>query len=96
MSNTKTKPKRVAVKFDVPVEIKDKLEHASIQTGISMTLIFQMLVEYYLGTPLDIEADVRRVLLKFSEAQKRELRLTKRQIKVIEDVTSQEFTKELI
>lgn len=97
MSNTKTAPKRAVIKVDVPQRIKDKLEDVCIKTGFSMTLVVQMLVDFYLGTPLDVEADVRRALVKVAEENKQRLRLTERQKKVIANVASKDgFTDDLL
>lgn len=97
MSNTKTALPRSVIKVDVPRRTKDKLEEVAKTTGFSMTLIITMLVEYYLGTPLDVEHDVRRTLVRIAEENKQTLRLTERQKKVIANVAGDDgFTNELL
>lgn len=92
MSNTKTR--RVQIKFEVPVEVRDKFQEIADKTGFSQALIFQMLVKYYLVSPLDVEHDVRRTLAAFAKKNEKVLRLSKRQKEVIADVTK--FTDDLI
>lgn len=92
MSNKK--PERVQVKFEVPIEVRDRMQEVSDQTGFSQALIFQMLVKYYLVSPLDVEHDVRRTLAAIAKKNEKVLRLSKRQKEVIADVTK--FTDDLI
>lgn len=92
MSNKKAE--RVQIKFEVPVEVRDRMQEVADQTGFSQALIFQMLVKYYLVSPLDVEHDVRRTLAAIAKKNERTLRLSKRQKEVIADVTK--FTDDLI
>lgn len=92
MSNRKTD--RVQIKFEVPVEVRDKMQEVADKTGFSQALIFQMLVKYYLVSPLDVEHDVRRTLAAIAKKNEKVLRLSKRQKEVIADVTK--FTDDLI
>lgn len=92
MSNKKAE--RVQIKFEVPVEVRDRMQEVSDKTGFSQALIFQMLVKYYLVSPLDVEHDVRRTLAAIAKKNEKVLRLSKRQKEVIADVTK--FTDDLI
>ena len=95
MSNT-NQTKRVQLKFDVPVEVKERFQQVSAETGFSMTQILCMLAKYYLST-LDVEHDVRRMLRQVTSAKKEELKLSKRQKRIIENANvSDKFTKDLI
>lgn len=94
MSNQKTE--RVQLKLDVPREVKDKLEDMSAKTGFPMTLIMTMLVRYYLNSPIDIEHDVRRTLVQVAEQKKKELKLSPRQKRIIQDVADTNFTADLL
>lgn len=92
MSNKKAR--RVQLKLDVTQETKDKLTEASVKTGLSMTLIVQTLIKYYL-TPLDIEHDVRRSLAEFSKKNTTELKLSKRQKRILENATEDSLVTHL-
>ena len=88
---------RVQMKLDVPKETHEKLKAASAATGHSMAVIISLLVEYNL-TPTTIEANVRKSLAEYARKNKDELKLSKRQQRIIEngDPSRHEFTKDLI
>jgi hypothetical protein len=94
MSNTKTA--KVQIKLEATVEIRDKLREISEKTGYSQSLIMTMLIRYYLVSPLDVEHDVRRVLVEIAKKNGNKLRLSERQKKVIKDVTDNLVTDNLI
>lgn len=86
---------RVQFKLDVWNETRELLRKASDETGYPMAMIVNILVKYYLK-PLHIEDDVRRHLAEFARKNREELKLSKRQKKVIEDASKYEFTDDLI
>lgn len=93
---SKEKVERVQMKMNIRATVKQRLEELSNVTGFPMVKIVEMLVTYY-GNPLDVEHDMRRMLKEALERNKQELKLTRRQKKVIEDnVTNRQFTKDLI
>lgn len=94
MSNTKTA--KVQIKLEATAEIRDKLREISEKTGYSQSLIMTMLIRYYLVSPLDVEHDVRRVLVEIAKKNGNKLRLSERQKKVIKDVTDNLVTDNLI
>lgn len=94
MSNKKEE--RAQMKFDVPQDVRARVQEVSEQTGFNMTTIFCMLVRYYLVSPLDVEHDVRRMLVEVAKKNEKQLRLSKRQKEVIDDVAKTLFTDELI
>lgn len=88
---------RVQFKIDLPIETRDKLKEASLATGHSMALIVTMLVKYHLSS-IDMEANIRKSLAEYARKNKQELKLSKRQQRIIEDGSPDRhyFTKDLI
>lgn len=88
---------RVQMKMDVPRATHEKLKKASAETGYTMATIVCLLIEYNLS-PTVIEANIRKSLAAYARKNKDELKLSKRQQRIIEngDPSRHEFTKDLI
>lgn len=103
MSNTKTQgeidtdmSRKVQLKVEVPLAIREHLKKVSQETGFSQAQIITMLIRTYCHA-LDVEHDTRRMMKEAAERNRSQFKLTKKQKQTLrENGVDGKFTKDLI
>lgn len=85
----------IQFKIMLPPATRDALRGAADATGYPMSRILQALIDNHLST-LDMDKELRTHLRNFAKKNRVELKLTLKQKKVLQDVTGDRFTDDLL